>query len=78
MRTGGPLPGGKARHGRYVNHSPPSSADVVNEYQLYILSPLLAHRCVVGLLSRLLLAWVVYSTYYTIRVIFMHKKCVVS
>jgi hypothetical protein len=29
--TGGPFPGGKARPGRDADHSPPSSADVVNE-----------------------------------------------
>jgi hypothetical protein len=31
MGTGGPFPGGKARLGRDANHSPPSSAEVVNE-----------------------------------------------
>jgi hypothetical protein len=31
MSTGGPFPGGKARPGRDANHSPPSSAEVVNE-----------------------------------------------
>jgi hypothetical protein len=31
MGTGGPLPGGKARPGRDADHSPPSSAEVVNE-----------------------------------------------
>jgi hypothetical protein len=29
--TGGPFPGGKARPGRDVDYSPPSSAEVVNE-----------------------------------------------
>jgi hypothetical protein len=29
--TGGPFPGGKARSGRDADHSPPSSAVVVNE-----------------------------------------------
>jgi hypothetical protein len=29
--TGGPFPGGKARPGRVADHSPPSSAEVVNE-----------------------------------------------
>jgi hypothetical protein len=37
--TGGPFPGGKDRPGRDVYHSPPSSAEVVNEKQLYLLSP---------------------------------------
>jgi hypothetical protein len=31
MGTGGPFPGGKARPGREADHSPPSSAEVVNE-----------------------------------------------
>jgi hypothetical protein len=31
MGTGGPFPGGKARPGRGADHSPPSSAEVVNE-----------------------------------------------
>jgi hypothetical protein len=39
MGTGDPFPGGKARPGRDADHSPPSSAEVVNEYELYLLSP---------------------------------------
>jgi hypothetical protein len=31
MGTRGPFPGGKARLGRDADHSPPSSAEVVNE-----------------------------------------------
>jgi hypothetical protein len=31
MGTGGPFPGDKARPGRDADHSPPSSAEVVNE-----------------------------------------------
>jgi hypothetical protein len=31
MGTGGPIPGGKARSGRDADHSPPSSAEVLNE-----------------------------------------------
>jgi hypothetical protein len=31
MGTGGPFSGGKARTGRDADHSPPSSAEVVNE-----------------------------------------------
>jgi hypothetical protein len=31
MGTGGPFPGGKARPGLDTDHSPPSSAEVVNE-----------------------------------------------
>jgi hypothetical protein len=31
MGTGGPLPGGKASPGRDADHSPPPSAEVVNE-----------------------------------------------
>jgi hypothetical protein len=32
-------PGGKARPGRDADHSPPSSAEVKNEWELYVLSP---------------------------------------
>jgi hypothetical protein len=39
MSTRGPFPGGKARPGRDADHSPPSSAEVENEYELYLLSP---------------------------------------
>jgi hypothetical protein len=39
MDTGGPFPGAKARPGRDADHSPPSSAEVVNEQELYLLSP---------------------------------------
>jgi hypothetical protein len=31
MGTGGPFPGAKARPGRDADHSPPSSAEVVDE-----------------------------------------------
>jgi hypothetical protein len=40
MGTGGPFPGGKAQQGRDADHSNPSSAEVKNEYELYIPSPL--------------------------------------
>jgi hypothetical protein len=50
MDTGGPFPGGKARPGRDADHSPPCSAEVENEWVLYILFPLRLHRSVVGLL----------------------------
>jgi hypothetical protein len=43
MVTGGPFSGGKARPGRDADHSPPSSAEVVNEYELYLLSPKRLH-----------------------------------
>jgi hypothetical protein len=39
MGTGGPFPGGKARPGRDADHSPPSSSEVVNEYELYSSPP---------------------------------------
>jgi hypothetical protein len=39
MGTGGPLPGAKARPGRDAKHSPPSSAEIENEHELYLLSP---------------------------------------
>jgi hypothetical protein len=53
MDVGGPILGGKARSRRDVDHLPPSSAEVVNERELYLLSPLRLHRCVVGLLNLL-------------------------
>jgi hypothetical protein len=39
MGTGGPVSGGKARPGHDADNSPPSSAEVVNELELYLLSP---------------------------------------
>jgi hypothetical protein len=39
MGTGGPFPRGKARPGRDADHSPPSSTEVVNELELYLLFP---------------------------------------
>jgi hypothetical protein len=39
MCIGGPFPGGKARPRRDADHSPPSSTEVNNEYELYLLSP---------------------------------------
>jgi hypothetical protein len=43
MGTGGPFPGGKERPGRDADHSPPSSAEVKNKYELYLLSPKRLH-----------------------------------
>jgi hypothetical protein len=45
MGTGGPFPGGKARPVSDNDHALLSSAEVVNEYELYLLSPLRLHRC---------------------------------
>jgi hypothetical protein len=53
MATGGPFSGGKVRPGRDVDHSLPSSAEVVNEYELYLLSPQAPPWRVAGLLSLL-------------------------
>jgi hypothetical protein len=39
LSTGGPFSGAKTRPGRDADHSPPSSADVVNDVELYLLSP---------------------------------------
>jgi hypothetical protein len=50
MYTGGPLPGGKERLGRDADHSPPSSAEVMNELELYLLSPQAPPWHVAGLL----------------------------
>jgi hypothetical protein len=43
-------PGIKARPGRDADHSPPSSVDVENEYELYVLSPQVPPWRVAGLL----------------------------
>jgi hypothetical protein len=55
MGTGGPFPGGKARPGRDADHSPQYSAEVVNEYELYLLSPQAPPWRVMGLLFTLLI-----------------------
>jgi hypothetical protein len=39
MGTGASFPGGKARPGHAADHSPPSSAEVKKEWELYLLSP---------------------------------------
>jgi hypothetical protein len=39
MGTGGPFPEAKTRPKRDADHSPPSSAEVEYEYELYLLSP---------------------------------------
>jgi hypothetical protein len=41
--TGGPFPGSKAWPRRDADHSPPSSAEVENEWDLYFLSPQALH-----------------------------------
>jgi hypothetical protein len=41
--TEGPFPGGRARPGRDVHHSPPPRAEVMNEYELHFLCPLRLH-----------------------------------
>jgi hypothetical protein len=46
--------GGKARPGRDADHSPSSSAEVVNEWELYLLSPHAPPWRVEGLLYFLL------------------------
>jgi hypothetical protein len=38
MGTGDPFPGGKARPGSDADHSPPSSTEVKNEWELFLLS----------------------------------------
>jgi hypothetical protein len=45
MATGGPFPGTKARSGRDADHSPLSSAEVVNESELCLLSPSTSVAC---------------------------------
>jgi hypothetical protein len=48
MGTGGPFPGANELQGRDADHSPPSSAEVENEYEIYLLSPQAPSRRVVG------------------------------
>jgi hypothetical protein len=48
MGTGDPSPGAKVRPGRHADHSPPSSPEVMNQYELYILSPQAPSWRVVG------------------------------
>jgi hypothetical protein len=48
MGTGGLFPGAKTRPGRDADHSPPSSAEVENEWELYLLSPQAPSWRVVG------------------------------
>jgi hypothetical protein len=43
MGNAGPVTGGKALPGRDADHSPPSSAEVMNDLELYILSPKRLH-----------------------------------
>jgi hypothetical protein len=50
MHTGGPFPEGKSQPGRDTNHSPTSSAEVVNEQELNLLSPKVPPWHVAGLL----------------------------
>jgi hypothetical protein len=44
----GPFPGGKVRPGHDGDHSPPSSAEVKNEQELYLFSPLAPTGRIVG------------------------------
>jgi hypothetical protein len=46
--TRGPPPGGKVWLRRDADHTPPSSAEVKNEYELYLLSRQAPSWCVVG------------------------------
>jgi hypothetical protein len=51
MGTGSPFPGSKARPGRDADHSPPSSAEVMNEQELYLFSSQAPPWRVAGLLA---------------------------
>jgi hypothetical protein len=46
--TGGPFPGGEVRPRSDTNPSPPSSAEVENEYEVYLLSTQAPPWCVEG------------------------------
>jgi hypothetical protein len=48
MGTGRPFTGAKVRPGRDADHSPPSSAEVENVWELYFLSPQAPSWHVVG------------------------------
>jgi hypothetical protein len=66
--------GGKARPGRDADHWPPSSAEVVNEYELYHLSPQAPTWRVAGLLYHELccccqLVCCLYSRSYVIKIV---------
>jgi hypothetical protein len=43
MGTRGLFPGGKVQPGCDADHSPPSSAEVKYEWELYLLSPMCLH-----------------------------------
>jgi hypothetical protein len=65
MGTGGPFPGGKARPGQDVDHSPPSSDEVMNK-ELYLLSPQVPPWRVAGLLYFTLLHCLTYAELYVV------------
>jgi hypothetical protein len=62
MGTVGPVPGDKARPGRDADHSPPSSAEVLNEWELYLLSPQATAWRVAGLLYLFYIEYVTYRS----------------
>jgi hypothetical protein len=53
----GPFPRGKAQPGRDADHSHPSSAKVMNELEIYLLSTQVPPWHAVGLLYFLLMYW---------------------
>jgi hypothetical protein len=63
-----PFPGDRARPGRDVDHSPPSSAEVKNEKELYLLSPQALSWHVVGLFYFTIIFY--YSLYYLSFILF--------
>jgi hypothetical protein len=65
MSTGGPFPGGKTLPGRDAGHSPPSSAEVMNE-ELYVLSPQAPTWRVAGLLQFYLSIYIYRRPFFTI------------
>jgi hypothetical protein len=70
--TRGPFPGGKARPGRDANHSPPSSAEVKYEYELYLLSPHVPPWRVAGQLYFLLFTYV-----YSYLAMYFDATCII-
>jgi hypothetical protein len=67
MGTGGSFPGGKARPGRDADHSPPFSAEVKKEEELYLLSPIAPLWSVAGPLNFLF--------YFTSCNLLLRRKC---
>jgi hypothetical protein len=76
MGTRAPFPGDKVRLQRDADHSPPSSAKVENEWELYLLYLLHLYRYVVGLYLYLLLMLMTLKIHQCLLMIIKTCKCV--